>query len=112
MRPLFIAIVVLGLGADATSAQTKPPASPASLTTLQLLPSTPPVGVSPHRQSQGPPQSQQNVLGRDVADCMRMWDSGTHMTKQEWARTCKRVQTRLDNLKVDGLIPDEHGRVR
>jgi len=116
MRRLFIAIVVSGLGADATSAQMNPgsaPASPSSLTTLRLLPSTPPVvGVSPHRQSQAPPLSQQKVHDRDVADCMRMWDSGTHMTKQESAHTCKRVQTRLDNLKVDGLIPDRHGQVR
>jgi hypothetical protein len=34
-----------------------------------------------------------------------MWDSGTHMTKPEWANTCKRVQTRLDNLKVDATMP-------
>ena len=109
MRPLFIGIVVSGLGADATSAQTNvgsPPASPFSLTTLRLLPIAPTAGVSPRRQSQAPPLSPQKVHDRDVADCMRMWDSGTHMTKQEWAHTCKRVQTRLDNLKVDGLIPD------
>ena len=68
---------------------------------------TPLVGVSPHRQSPTLPQSQQQEYDTAVADCMRMWNSGTHMTKQEWARTCKRVQTRLDNLKVDGLIPEK-----
>jgi hypothetical protein len=30
-----------------------------------------------------------------ITDCMQMWDAGTHMTKQEWARTCRRVQNRL-----------------
>lgn len=25
------------------------------------------------------------------AECMRDWDRQTHMTKQEWARTCQRV---------------------
>jgi hypothetical protein len=25
------------------------------------------------------------------AECMRDWDQQTHMTKQEWARTCQRV---------------------
>ena len=36
---------------------------------------------------------------------MQMWDSGTHMTKQEWLRSCKRVQTRLDNLNVEAVVP-------
>jgi hypothetical protein len=108
MRLHILAFMLFTLGADATSAQTlpaSPAASPASLTTLRLLPSvTPLVGVSPHRQSPTPPQSQQQEYDTAVADCMHMWDSGTHMTKQEWARTCKRVQMHLDNLEVDGLI--------
>jgi hypothetical protein len=45
-------------------------------------------------------------------DCIKMWDSGTHMTKQQWSRTCKRVQTRLDNLKVDAIIPKPTAQVR
>lgn len=24
-----------------------------------------------------------------MKDCMAIWDSGTHMTKKEWRRTCK-----------------------
>jgi hypothetical protein len=24
-----------------------------------------------------------------MADCMAIWDKGTHMTKQQWRRTCK-----------------------
>ena len=36
-----------------------------------------------------------------LADCMRLWDKGTHMSKAEWATTCRRIQGRLDNLKVD-----------
>ncbi len=37
------------------------------------------------------------------AECLKMWDSGTHMSKQEWSNTCDRIQTRLDNLKVENL---------
>jgi hypothetical protein len=33
-----------------------------------------------------------------VASCESMWDRGTHMTKQDWARTCRRVQNRLQSL--------------
>jgi hypothetical protein len=38
-----------------------------------------------------------------IADCMQLWDKGTHMSKQEWARTCQRIQSRLENLKIDNL---------
>jgi len=24
-----------------------------------------------------------------MADCMAIWDKGTHMTKQQWRRTCQ-----------------------
>jgi hypothetical protein len=26
-----------------------------------------------------------------LTQCLRDWDAGTHMTRQEWARTCRRV---------------------
>jgi hypothetical protein len=26
-----------------------------------------------------------------LEQCLRDWDRGTHMTRQEWARTCRRV---------------------
>jgi hypothetical protein len=113
MRLLVISIVFFWLGAAAASAQTvPPPARPASLTILRLLPNAPPpVGMSSHRQSPGPPQSREKQHDSDVADCMQMWDSGTHMTKQVWARTCKRVQSRLDNLKIEALMPATSRRV-
>jgi hypothetical protein len=38
-----------------------------------------------------------------LADCMQLWDKGTHMTKQEWSRTCHRIQSRLQNLKIENL---------
>jgi hypothetical protein len=31
---------------------------------------------------------------------MRLWDKATHMTKQEWSRTCRRVQSRLDQVRI------------
>ena len=47
------------------------------------------------------PQGQPKKTGSDyVADCMRLWDAATHMTKAQWRVACKRVQNRLDNLKV------------
>ena len=112
MRLLVISIVFFWLGAAAAPAQTvPPPASPASLTALRLPSASPPVGMSSHRQPPAPPQSREKQHDSDVADCMQMRDPGTHMTKQAWARTCKRVQSRLDNLKIDALTPETSRRV-
>ena len=35
-----------------------------------------------------------------IADCERMWDRGTHMTKQQWAQTCRRVQNRIQDSQL------------
>ena len=112
MRWHLVIAVTVSLGCGGTAAQADPVSPPATaavltktdLPALRLLPSANQT-VSPHRVSAGTQQSRQELHDRDVADCMQMWDSGTHMTKQEWANTCKRVQTRLDNLKVDATMP-------
>jgi len=33
-------------------------------------------------------------------------DSGTHMTKKDWLRTCMRIETRLDDLNIDAVMPE------
>jgi hypothetical protein len=45
-----------------------------------------------------------DVGASHIAQCMQDWDAATHMTKQEWARTCRRVvrdriEFRLDQTK-------------
>ena len=121
MRLFMIAIVTLSVGAGASFAQTgtgsspsgaapaSPPTGPASLTnsaySTTSTPGASPTGISPHRQPRALPQSGQGVHDSAVAECMQMWDSGTHMTKQAWSHTCKRVQTRLDNLNLDAIMP-------
>jgi hypothetical protein len=47
-----------------------------------------------------PSANQAAIRGQAVADCEGFWDRGTHMTKQEWSRTCRRVQSRLERLDV------------
>jgi hypothetical protein len=37
---------------------------------------------------------------RSMADCERHWDAGTHMTRQVWAQTCRRVQERFRQLDL------------
>ena len=48
-------------------------------------------------------QTGKSAVAEAKAECMRLWDAGTHMSKQQWSATCDRIQTRLDNLKVDNL---------
>jgi hypothetical protein len=50
-------------------------------------------------------QPRENRTGRngpdqEYADCMRLWEPATHMTKEEWSRTCRRVQSRLDAVQI------------
>jgi len=43
--------------------------------------------------------------GESVADCMKRWDAGTHMTKSQWRATCERVRAeRLPYLKSRGHV--------
>lgn len=35
-----------------------------------------------------------------VTACLQMWDRGTHMTRREWSRTCRRVQDHLRRLEL------------
>jgi hypothetical protein len=35
-----------------------------------------------------------------VASCEAMWDRGTHMTRNDWSRACRRVQNRLQQLEL------------
>jgi hypothetical protein len=37
------------------------------------------------------PAKSDNLAADPLAQCLRDWDAGTHMTRQEWARTCRRV---------------------
>jgi hypothetical protein len=39
-----------------------------------------------------------NAANVEYEDCMRLWEPGTHMSKQEWSTTCRRVQSRLNQV--------------
>ena len=54
-----------------------------------------PAGVAPAATA-----SKASALEAAVADCERMWDRGTHMTKKEWSLTCRRVQNRIQQLEL------------
>jgi hypothetical protein len=48
-----------------------------------------------------------NTPGYDrYAECVKLWDAGTHMSKRDWSRTCRRVANRLENLQVENTDAD------
>jgi hypothetical protein len=127
MRTIGLAIFfVLSLGGGVSLAQTSPPAPTAAPSmTLGLAgvpridnrraPAPLPSGSSsknsePSRSVAGEadtsPNGKRRVMSQEaIADCLRLWDKGTHMTKGEWATTCRRVQGRVDNASIDVLAP-------
>ena len=53
-----------------------------------------------HPQTEGV----REASAKHIAQCMRDWDAATHMTKEEWAGTCRRmvkdrIEFRLDHVK-------------
>ena len=82
MRPILLATVIVWLSAGVASAEV--PASQA----VRVAPSAAEVA------------SKRAALETAVADCESMWDRGTHMTKKEWSRTCRRVQDRIQQLEL------------
>lgn len=89
MAPLMqfkvIALLILAPSAGAALAQGAAPApnAPASVATATSVE----VG-------------KQKAHAAAIADCEAMWDRGTHMTRKEWSRTCRRVQNRLRQLDL------------
>ena len=62
--------------------------------------------VAPPLRSAGHVHAKEDALARNkayeaaVADCEEMWDRGTHMSKQDWSRTCRRVQDRFRRYEL------------
>jgi len=118
---LLVLVIVTSLGIGPSLAQTNiggssasgaargsPDGNPTSLS--QRLPSAvAPTAEQPQRPAPSPAQ---NLHDRAVAACKDMWDAGTHMTRQAWSNTCKRIQTRLDNLDVEAIMPKAKAQVR
>jgi hypothetical protein len=68
----------------------------------------------PATASGGRPQGERTRTGKNPInerydDCVKLWDSRTHMSKAEWSRTCRRIENRLQNLQVENLDVDVSG---
>ncbi|MDX2203253.1 MAG: hypothetical protein NW223_10925 [Hyphomicrobiaceae bacterium] len=67
------------------------PAPPAAPAAKAPAPATP--AASP-----GAPKDYVRTPAQEYEDCIKLWDAGTHMTRAEWAATCRRIQNRLSTI--------------
>ena len=82
--------LILGAGAVLAQAGAPPPAAP----------------IPPPAKAAAPGDDKTAAKARakeSIAECVRMWDAATHMTKQQWAQTCERIQIRLENLRIENM---------
>jgi len=105
MRILMVASWALVASVGAALAQTNPLPPPSPSAAPPIVPAAPPVAATPAKPKSAAEVAREAKAAalHTIAECMGLWDKGTHMSKQEWASTCKRIQTRLENLKVENL---------
>jgi hypothetical protein len=77
---------------ESTTPSTVPPAKPVT------APTKPPKSVKEAKAitapTKPPKSAEEDARARGaewLSACLKDWDRDTHMTKQEWARTCQRV---------------------
>jgi hypothetical protein len=96
LRPFVAGCLLLALGSIASSQSgTSPDEAPSPMEILSALPPASPGGAETDAKADAarkaaPAKSAESKVDR-LAQCLRDWDAGTHMTRQEWARTCRRV---------------------
>ncbi len=44
--------------------------------------------------------NRQGAAGATIEDCMKVWEPATHMTKDEWRRTCARTLTEYPDIET------------
>jgi hypothetical protein len=79
----IVLVATLTLAAGTAYAQVNPSASE---------------GTTQGQAVQGAKESQAVRVAR--ADCMRLWEPATHMSKEDWARSCRRVEGRLQEIEA------------
>jgi len=85
MHWLLLVSSILMVLADGVAAAQSGTGTTSSLTEKAQAP-----GVRPAPADMSPAQVRDLTAGY-IAQCLQDWDAATHMTKQEWGRTCRRV---------------------
>jgi len=93
----------------AASPQTSPAGAPAPGAPAGPDPNLPATASGSSNASGQSARTGKNPINERYADCAKLWDAGTHMTKREWLRTCRRIENRLQNLQVENMDVDVSG---
>lgn len=96
MRAALILIVAAGCAANVGLAQTT--AQLPAAAEAKIAQATAPAGR--RAQPAGKMPARKKPANDALASCLAQWDKGTHMSRQEWNRACRRVADRLQNLNV------------
>jgi hypothetical protein len=87
-RPLLSGCLLLALASIASS-QSEAPVDETLLPSMIIPPTAP--AARPEAAAK-PDAAKKPVTAADqLSQCLRDWDAATHMTRQEWSRTCRRV---------------------
>jgi len=92
LRSLIAGGLLLALASIASSETATSPdeaLSPMELLSSISLPPPPAAKPDAAKKAKVTPDATSKV--DRLAQCLRDWDAATHMTRQEWARTCRRV---------------------
>jgi len=49
----------------------------------------------------GETQEMRDSSARYVAQCLRDWDKGTHMSKEEWTNACRRLADEREDFMIE-----------
>jgi hypothetical protein len=96
LRPLLAAGLLLALASIASSESVTSPDEALSpmevLSSISLKPGQPPA-TKPDTARKAKTSGTSDATDKvdHLTQCLRDWDAATHMTRQEWARTCRRV---------------------
>jgi hypothetical protein len=58
------------------------------------------VRAAPSTAATSTEENKEKEYAAAIANCEGMWDRGTHMSREQWSRTCRRVQARLKQMEL------------
>jgi hypothetical protein len=94
-RAILAGCIMLAHASLASSQSTPPDEAPSPMETLAALAPASPTAVKADAKSDAAKKASTGKAAEPkvdpLAQCLRDWDAGTHMSRQEWARTCRRV---------------------
>jgi hypothetical protein len=76
---------------------------------LSFLLATLAVAVPARAEEPATAEPPKSLATESLESCMARWDAKTHMTKDDWRRTCKRVSDeRSEYLRKQGALPPKN----